>query len=305
MVNFVRNGECPMKISSRAGKSGFTLIELLVVIAIIAILAAILFPVFARARDKARQTSCLSNAKQMATALAMFAQDYDELLPKANFNDVINSSWPPRTRWEDLVYIYVKNSEVFKCPSDPNAETDKYGVGVAPNTLPANNPAYGKTLYRSFRYNMSNHQGALGPGLSLAALDRPAESIQIAEGTRGVQNASYNQLSTWEGANQGYVCNAPGQVWTNNTAFDRHSPVPGRSAATFSKNGPENLPGTSGGMANYIFADGHAKAMAWNATWKRIGPDVTDSAGVRVTPTMWRQNFSGLADRCKYVDPNP
>ena len=67
-------------------KQGFTLIELLVVIAIIAILASILFPVFARAREKARQTSCLSNMKQLGLACSMYAQDYDELLPTEDYN---------------------------------------------------------------------------------------------------------------------------------------------------------------------------------------------------------------------------
>ena len=79
---------------SRKGKSAFTLIELLVVIAIIAILASILFPVFAKAREKARQTSCLSNTKQMATAVAMFAQDHDDALPKGFFNDEEYSGGP-------------------------------------------------------------------------------------------------------------------------------------------------------------------------------------------------------------------
>ena len=87
---------------------GFTLIELLVVIAIIAILAAILFPVFARARDKARQSSCLSNVKQLTSGILMYAQDYDEFLP-------ISSP----VRWWNLVQPYVKNTQILVCPSRP------------------------------------------------------------------------------------------------------------------------------------------------------------------------------------------
>ena len=82
-------------------KRGFTLIELLVVIAIIAILAAILFPVFARAREKARQSSCLSNVKQIGTGLLMYAQDYDEVLPAISFAAV---------QWNTLLQPYVMNS---------------------------------------------------------------------------------------------------------------------------------------------------------------------------------------------------
>src|SRR5690242_1981973 len=88
-------------------RAGFTLIELLVVIAIIAILAAILFPVFAQARESARESSCLSNLKQLATAMMMYSQDYDERYP-VNGNQVY---------WMDLLQPYVKNSRVFNCPS--------------------------------------------------------------------------------------------------------------------------------------------------------------------------------------------
>src|SRR5687768_7472270 len=108
-----------------AGKrSGFTLIELLVVIAIIAILAAILFPVFARARDKARQTSCLSNNKQIGNAFLMYAQDYDEAFSPSRFSDFglscigcpdnANRRFP----WNVNIYPYVKSTGVFGCPSD-------------------------------------------------------------------------------------------------------------------------------------------------------------------------------------------
>jgi prepilin-type N-terminal cleavage/methylation domain-containing protein len=90
--------------------NAFTLIELLVVIAIIAILAAILFPVFARARDKARQVSCLSNCKQLAQAVSMWTQDHDEFLPKATFNDYVNT---PR---EQAPWLLCRYSDNAVCP---------------------------------------------------------------------------------------------------------------------------------------------------------------------------------------------
>jgi prepilin-type N-terminal cleavage/methylation domain-containing protein/prepilin-type processing-associated H-X9-DG protein len=90
---------------------GFTLIELLVVIAIIAILAAILFPVFARAREKARQATCQSNLRQLSTALIMYVQDYDERFP----GPVASTTWIP---WDLAVYPYTKNLQLIVCPSN-------------------------------------------------------------------------------------------------------------------------------------------------------------------------------------------
>ena len=95
---------------------GFTLIELLVVIAIIAILAAILFPVFARAREKARQTSCLSNLKQLGTACNMYVQDYDETFCPL-VTAVAGDGRSDRTTWFALMMPYVKNTQIGQCPS--------------------------------------------------------------------------------------------------------------------------------------------------------------------------------------------
>src|SRR5687767_7869587 len=110
------------------GKTGaFTLIELLVVIAIIAILAAILFPVFAQAREKARQTTCLSNCRQMGTALSMYVQDYDETFHKgSNLSVPAANGFAPHTdpdgwaNWPWFYGPYVKNLGIFDCPSSPD-----------------------------------------------------------------------------------------------------------------------------------------------------------------------------------------
>src|SRR5579871_6641382 len=103
-------------------KRAFTLIELLVVIAIIAILAAILFPVFAQAREKARATSCLSNMKQISLGVLMYVQDYDENFPLANFYDL--NTYPSYDanayEWSSQRCIgpYIKNGDIFRCPDD-------------------------------------------------------------------------------------------------------------------------------------------------------------------------------------------
>ena len=101
--------------SMARANSAFTLIELLVVIAIIAILAAILFPVFAQAREKARQASCMSNGKQLGLALIQYSQDYDETLPCA-----ILSPWDTYagSHWQTAIVPYIKDYNAYLCPDD-------------------------------------------------------------------------------------------------------------------------------------------------------------------------------------------
>src|SRR6187551_3779481 len=114
-------------LSRHRQRRGFTLIELLVVIAIIAILAAILFPVFAQAREKARAATCLSNLKQVGMATRMYTQDYDEVLvPSYLYNSTTTWKW-----WWDLLQPYVKNMDVFVCPSGFDFDQHSTERGVA------------------------------------------------------------------------------------------------------------------------------------------------------------------------------
>jgi prepilin-type N-terminal cleavage/methylation domain-containing protein len=103
----------------RRKQAGFTLIELLVVIAIIAILAAILFPVFARARAKAKQSACLSNMKQMALGWMQYTQDYDETTPIYHYYYADAGGTQYNMQQEGMMYPYVKNGEIFGCPDFP------------------------------------------------------------------------------------------------------------------------------------------------------------------------------------------
>ena len=105
--------------ASRNGRSAFTLIEMLVVIAIIGILAAILFPVFARARENARRSSCQSNLKQIGLAAIQYTQDNDGItVPSWSGPDFNASDVTERYKWMDAIYPYAKNEQIFNCPTD-------------------------------------------------------------------------------------------------------------------------------------------------------------------------------------------
>jgi prepilin-type N-terminal cleavage/methylation domain-containing protein/prepilin-type processing-associated H-X9-DG protein len=163
-------------------RRGFTLIELLVVIAIIAILAAILFPVFAQARDQARQTTCLSNMRQLGTGLMMYAQDYDEALPSwpfyakpSIFNAPEWKDWGPAL-WVHVLMPYVKNKQVFACPNGPRTGRVWPNAAV---TGPSDDPLIVNLAISEY---IENAQYGYAP---LAALNgtrnAPAEVAVIAE----------------------------------------------------------------------------------------------------------------------------
>ena len=160
-------------------KQGFTLIELLVVIAIIAILAAILFPVFAKAREKSRQASCQSNEKQIILAVLQYVQDYDETFGR----DSNGGSWPTDmlnkgqtvanpaygyTYWGTHYYSYMKNAQVFKCPSTKGNNDSYQTDGSGSNNSIKD--------YNSYGLNPWIERGA-GAELPLAAIQYPAELI--------------------------------------------------------------------------------------------------------------------------------
>ena len=211
---------------------GFTLIELLVVIAIIAILAAILFPVFARARESARRANCMSNLKQIGLGIMMYTQDYDERYPPrlvgtwgtpASYIKQTNPAMPGYlfstsdgghgghwVTWMDVIYPYTKSTQIFVCPSVNNGITS------------------GGPAYPSYGYSVYMAYNAPGPpthisGITLSAVNAPAQSMMCMD-----YNTPYSIYAEWQ----------DGQNWlrTSDPRVVRHL-----------------------GGANVLFCDGHVK----------------------------------------------
>ena len=168
-------------------KRGFTLIELLVVIAIIAILAAILFPVFAKAREAARATSCKSNLKQLGTAVQMYSQDYDEAYPASWYG----TGYAAGTgyTWRIATLPYIKNVQVYYCPSaTPSSKTWDGSPAFTANEWNLRN-SYGmnQVHWATTAPNLLNPFA----GRAAAAITASAETIALAEKQDAIDQVAY------------------------------------------------------------------------------------------------------------------
>jgi prepilin-type N-terminal cleavage/methylation domain-containing protein/prepilin-type processing-associated H-X9-DG protein len=259
-----------------ASRSGFTLIELLVVIAIIAILAAILFPVFAQAREKARQTTCLSNLKQIGLAVLMYSDDYDETFPLAQYN--LDPTWSNESKaegklwgWYRMVYPYVKNGDmtaaghtdggggIWKCPSIVKEQSRTYGV----SSTFGQGPAW---------WLDAEYQATGQPPVRPFQLDTPSEKIIVVEKGVELENdrpdaealKDYAQLifcaeewcwTPWQGATNAeqfdwqYDCDLTDTGWPVCSVMPRYR---------------------HNQRSNMLFGDGHVKSMALRSVnWKK------------------------------------
>jgi prepilin-type N-terminal cleavage/methylation domain-containing protein/prepilin-type processing-associated H-X9-DG protein len=159
-------------------RKGFTLIELLVVIAIIAILAAILFPVFAQAREKARQTQCVSNLRNSATAVLLYVQDYDETFPMSFYYALGPGNLPCAMTMLTIVEPYIKNRDIIRCPTEPNA----YNLDVEFSALvPGGECGDFTNLSYSYNYTVFTTVTTTRTTVSLAQVPFPADTAMIAD----------------------------------------------------------------------------------------------------------------------------
>ncbi|BCM93517.1 hypothetical protein IAD21_05408 [Abditibacteriota bacterium] len=218
-------------LNAKSQKLGFTLIELLVVIAIIAILAAILFPVFARARENARRASCQSNLKQIGLGIAQYTQDYDEKMPMSRTdNIVINGINTGQAPWQVVIQPYVKSTQLFKCPSN----TSNSFATNSQNTIPMSYLANGQGPY----VDMVGQFGGI----------RPICDMQVNGGSVGAGGASLASIGSVS------------QV----IAVGEH---PNRSDPEFYSTSSGDMSFQNHlGTTNFLFCDGHVKAMKPTAT---------------------------------------
>jgi prepilin-type N-terminal cleavage/methylation domain-containing protein/prepilin-type processing-associated H-X9-DG protein len=227
-------------------RQGFTLIELLVVIAIIAILAAILFPVFAKVREKARQTSCASNMKQLGLAEMQYAQDNDEIY-SGSFrpNDRLGGR---RTTYAEIIYPYVKSTQVFTCPDSSSHFRNNDAADCAPNPISCGKGNglmdYGYNAITAFAAGNSHSDMADNP---VAQIDVPSETILLVDGRADGNNHDQTFYNIWYTDQTDIKGDFYGVHWY---------PFPGASNGKSAT--PDNRH-TDG--ANYLWYDGHVKWM--------------------------------------------
>ena len=236
-------------------RKAFTLIELLVVIAIIAILAAILFPVFGRARENARRSSCQSNLKQIALAVAQYTSDYDGRFP-LNYVNAINSAaavQPSVIGWADAIQPYLKSTQIFQCPSDPLAgSSDPRADGPVTVFTEKTPDEDGKNSYVDYGYNLglarANGGCTSANAACTAANTTPANTIGIQE-----SQLEYSSLTLMF------------LEFTPNNA--RNANRGGSSTGLADTAGIQWARHLNG--ANYAFTDGHVKWFRGNETGTR------------------------------------
>ena len=231
-------------------QGAFTLIELLVVIAIIAILAAILFPVFAQAREKARQATCASNLKQIGIALRMYTADYDEtwpagnLLPSSGYSpgqaggSGQNFAWPG---WvSNRLIPYTKNQAIYQCPDIQNAWNDPYNGGTATTDGP------NRTSY-AYNYKALAENTGYGSGTADVQLPEPSGAIVMTD----------SSTAWWDGPYENTSYGWRGRDWAWHAAKDYK-----QTEWHNQKN-------------NFLFADGHVKTASWdNFKWQNLAGQI-------------------------------
>lgn len=246
----------------------FTLIELLVVIAIISLLAAILFPVFSRVREKGRQTACLSNMKQLSLGILQYAGDYDDTFPCGRYSGsafgwngtscVGNSaSAPSGVGWAGQIFPYVKSTDVFRCPS----ETSKVGTTTPTRYILSYAYNVNMTPYASVACPTGG-QGLAGPPVRLSQMNSPVRTALLFEVTGTNGNALWSTLldgETQSNAGNGAIggtgsSNLGGNFYTYATGpTENEYPCPTGGNLTCGTIGRHN------DGSNFMAADGHVK----------------------------------------------
>ncbi len=263
---------------------GFTLIELLVVIAIIAILAAILFPVFAQAREKARQTACLSNTKQIGNAMMMYAQDYDESLVAYRLrgpSGTVANPFGADTRvgasskrpifFNQVLDPYIKNYDVWKCPSNPDAWVNIDADGVMGNAGSGFQSYGGQNSYAA-----NNFVIRPGLGFPLPGLPSPADTVALVDGRyyNALPRNPCRLLNETYGMTDGPedpTANTYPNYWKNlGNSYFGFSDLPNPTDAQAVERGKTR----HSGVLNVLWLDGHSKALPY-AKVADEGPSIT------------------------------